>query len=154
MPACTGVRRTAAPGGIVTQPWSCIIVSRLSAPISSAASAGVEQSMSLKDAVSALRSLKAELEASRSAKAELENAYRGVLEVCLSGARFSTAAHYPSPALSRGSRVVFLCTAHMEGPSGEGAAARIDAWTLVFSHAYLWYLPVVSEPIIREFQLQ
>lgn len=39
------------------------------------------ESMSLKDAVSALRSLKAELEASRAAKAELENAYRGVLEV-------------------------------------------------------------------------
>lgn len=40
-----------------------------------------QSSMSLKDAVSALRSLKAELEASRAAKAELENAYRGVQEV-------------------------------------------------------------------------
>lgn len=47
--------------------------------------AALLQSMSLKDAVSALRSLKAELEASRAAKGELENAYRGVLEVRDSG---------------------------------------------------------------------
>ena len=92
--------------------------------------------MSLKDAVSALRSLKAELEASRSAKAELENAYRGVLEVCLSGARFPLPIILLLHSLVAAEQSsLSLCTAHMEGPSGEGAAARIDAWTLVFSHA-------------------
>lgn len=41
-------------------------------------------SMSLKDAVAALRSLKAELEATRRSKLELEVAHRGLVQVCFS----------------------------------------------------------------------
>ena len=109
--------------------------------------------MSLKDAVSALRSLKAELEASRSAKAELENAYRGVLEVCLSGARFSTAL---SCTLSwQQSRVVFLyAPPTWRDPAGKALPHESTLGHWCFLMHNLWFLPVVSEPIIREFQLQ
>lgn len=79
------------------------------------------QSMSLKDAVSALRSLKAELEASRSSKAELENAYRGVLEVRY----ILLCTHLRGEPREHTAKYFCCCTAYTAGlTTGRGATNR------------------------------